>query len=419
MLAFAVTTPAVLVLIAGGADYNNAMNMRSKLQSIADSAALAAAKEFTIASATTITVSDRAHAHATSNLKTLSGALVQASASLAPAVVQVNISIDVASYLGAISPLGAVSVNVLAKAGIKAGTATCLLGLDTVLPSTLALDAATIQANGCAVYSDSKSSSGMALSGGGSIAAGMICSAGGASGGASAYAPIAITDCPILKDPLLERLPPGVGPCTATGKIISGGTVTLTPGTYCGGLKITASAIVTLNPGIYIIKDGPLTVESQSKLTGNNAGFYLTGAGALLAIDDTTTISMQAPASGSMAGMLFFEDRAALSGQSHMMGSRNAPELLGTFYFPQNKLVIGYTPTTAGTAVMNCTLVANFPGQCPPKAATVASSSAWTIVIARQVVINAGIKMVLNSNYAGSSIPPPPEVALPVASLLY
>jgi hypothetical protein len=41
---------------------------------------------------------------------------------------------------------------------------------------------------------------------------------------------------------------------------------------------VTNGAKVTLAPGTYVIKDGPLTVRQGSSFTGECVGFYLTGA---------------------------------------------------------------------------------------------------------------------------------------------
>jgi len=41
---------------------------------------------------------------------------------------------------------------------------------------------------------------------------------------------------------------------------------------YCGGLKITNSATVTLAPGIYIVQGGKLTVDRGASLEGEDVG---------------------------------------------------------------------------------------------------------------------------------------------------
>ena len=56
---------------------------------------------------------------------------------------------------------------------------------------------------------------------------------------------------------------------------------TLNPGTYCLGLHIYDSQ-VKLNPGTYIIKDGPLTIGHNSSVVGDGVTFVFTGEDSLL-----------------------------------------------------------------------------------------------------------------------------------------
>ncbi len=415
---FAVAIPVFLAFSGGVIDYSVALKTRSTMQAAADAAALGAARELRMANPNAQIIADVARTLAVANLGSLADAQVQAATDNNFTYVQVQIDKDIPSSFGPLSPFGASHVQVQARARLRAGTATCMLALDSSTSSTLGLDAASLRAPECAVYSNAAVFDGLALTNGGKISARFICSAGGATGSSSGYTPTPRLDCPALKDPFASRAQPAADVCTTTNLIVSGGSRTLTPGVYCGGLKITTGAAVTLSPGVYVLKNGPLVVDKQSSLTADGAGFFLTGANAVLAIDDTTTVNMKAPSSGPLAGMLFFEDRSVPVGQTHLFGSRNAPQLLGTFYLSRNKLVVGYAPTTPGTAIANCNNIPNFQGQCPPLATSLATQSAWTIVVARQVAINGGVNLVLNSNYTGSAVQPPPEVVLPTPALI-
>jgi hypothetical protein len=215
------------------------------------------------------------------------------------------------------------------------------------------------------------------------LSAALICSAGGTAGaGPGSFSPIPQTDCPVMPDPLAGRLAPAVGTCTYNNLIVSGQMTTLYPGTYCGGLTVTDLSTVTMAAGQYIIKDGPLVVTNGATMHGVNAGFYFTGAGALLNLDSLSNISLTAPASGTMAGMLFWEDRFAPSGGVHQIVSNNARTLLGTIYLPVNRLHVA----------------ANAP---------VADHSAYTVVVANQFSLSEGPTLVLNTNYGATNIPVP------------
>src|SRR5205085_3981747 len=86
----------------------------------------------------------------------------------------------------------------------------------------------------------------------------MVGSANLASLGSAAPAP---KTCAALSDPMATWTPPSTSwscdynnfkkTANAASK-----TITLTPGVYCGGLKANGFDTVTLQPGIYFIKDG-------------------------------------------------------------------------------------------------------------------------------------------------------------------
>ncbi len=55
------------------------------------------------------------------------------------------------------------------------------------------------------------------------------------------------------------------------------------------------NAQVTLKPGIYVIKDGPLLVANTATFSGTNVGLYFTGQNSGLLFAQGTTISLSAP----------------------------------------------------------------------------------------------------------------------------
>ncbi|MGI0490012.1 hypothetical protein ACN4EK_31775 [Pantanalinema rosaneae CENA516] len=131
------------------------------------------------------------------------------------------------------------------------------------------------------------------------IRASLICSSGGQFGPLAAYQPPPLLDCPPLRDPLASRAAPAVGACTETGLVVRSRR-TLTPGVYCGGIRIEQGAEVTLDPGLYVIKDGPLAVEDGA-LIGRHTSFFFTGAAAVLAFDRSSTIDLSAMRDGALA----------------------------------------------------------------------------------------------------------------------
>jgi hypothetical protein len=259
-----------------------------------------------------------------------------------------------------------------------------MVGLNPSANQTLLLDNnARLQAPSCALYSNSTQPNGLMAKANATVQAAFICSGGGKSApGPGSFSPAPQTDCPIFPDPLAQRPAPTVGGCTQTNLVVNGGLMTLFPGTYCGGITVTNLAVVVMTPGIYVIKDGPLFVTAGGSLTGAGVGLYFTGTNAVVNFDTDSIISLVAPVTGVMAGLLMFEDRAAPQGETHQILSNNAHVLLGTIYLSRNTFHVA----------------AN---------ASIADQAAYTVVIVNQFTLDQGPTMVLNTNYGGTSVPVP------------
>lgn len=381
-----------LLPLAGGAgmavDYAAIASNRAKLQAAADAGALHAAKELRLAQMAGSNITTIAKTYAQTALadraRMLSNLVIDATLIDNNTGVQVKISAAYQPVVFRFISKGAVNIGAQAV-GRTVGFPICALALDEAAlgAATLYLEAnAKVTAQFCAVQSNSKNPIGITALNSSKLTAGSICSSGGVFGPKANFLPDPVVDCPIVPDPLASRAAPVVGACTYTGQVINGGTMVFTPGVYCGGLKITGGATVTLSPGEYVIKDGPFIVENGSTLKSLNAGVYLTGTNATVNLAGDTTINMTAPVAGPMAGLLFFEDRAAPKYRLHKFTSDNAPNLLGTIYLPQGQIIVD----------------ANKP---------IADQSAFTIIVARRIALMAGPNLVLNSDYNSTNVPVP------------
>jgi hypothetical protein len=178
-------------------------------------------------------------------------------------------------------------------------------------------------------------------------------------------------------------LPPTEGPCKHHDLAYGGANpVTLEPGTFCGGLTLSGTVAATSLPGVYIIKDGSLILEDSASLQGTGVGFYLAGDMAALEFGSATSVSLEAPVDGDMAGLLFFEDRSNKP-VIHKISSADAKDLLGTIYLPKSTLEVA--------AVAN-----------------VGEESAYTALIVNKLRVFEGPNVVLNSDYDATDVPVPP-----------
>lgn len=154
--------------------------------------------------------------------------------------------------------------------------------------------------------------------------------------------------CSKGEDPL--NLPPPASaddPCTYDEQVEVKGTMTLSPGVYCGGIKVN-EGIANFESGIYVLRGGGLEINGGSA-TGEGVSFYNTEGGGNdfkpFVINSTgTTVNFTAPGEGEpMAGVLFFMDKNISPGAFQMpniIDSKVDPVLNGIFYLPTGFLKI-------------------------------------------------------------------------------
>jgi len=274
--------------------------------------------------------------------------------------------------------LGLANAQVVAESvgGKQSGT-NCVYALNPAKDGAITVSGGTsnVQAN-CGVVDDSSTSHAFNISGGATFSATSVGVVGGVadtSGADLCGSNCTVTNAPnkpitgaaYEADPLRSIAQPSSGgACTYSGLgTLTGGTpapaVTppitgngtagspfiLSPGTYCDGVKLS-SAYATFNSGTYIMKgisgsNQSLNISGTSNVTGTNVTFFLTATSGsnyrTIAVSGGSTTNFTAPASGSLAGMLFFQDRTLTgvnnNGQESFTGGSNLT-LQGALYFP-------------------------------------------------------------------------------------
>jgi len=368
-------------------DYMSLSNQRSSLQGLADRAALAAAQELIVFSGTDARVTAVAESFVNANYH----GKAETNAAIVEAGKSVKVTVSAAPqafFPTAFSKIE--SIKAEATAEVSGGGYVCMVGLDASAVATLnMMNRARLSAPGCAIYSNSTSPKSLWLHDTARVSADLICVAGGVQGpdyGFTQSQPM--DDCPALEDPLRDRPKPAVGNlshCDHTNLMVRlSQTVTLDPGVYCGGIDINGGK-VTLRPGTYTMKNGALAVRAGGSLDGDNAGFFLTGRFSTIMFARDSHISLAAPKTGDMSGLLFFEDRDTDFATYHQITSNDARNLVGTMYFPKSKLLIDATNP-------------------------VADRSDYTVIIAREFELRDGPELILNTNYEGSAVPVPEGV---------
>jgi hypothetical protein len=380
---FALIAPVLLLAVGSAVDYSVGSSQKSTLQNAADAGALAGAKELTLGGINGAYATDIAKLVTRNNLVNPDSVTVAATLTGDKSGIEINLSQKAEGFFSNLMS-GPTDIQVRAIAtSASAAQKVCVVGLDEDDNGTVKLDTnARLTAKECAVFSNSKDKGGLKAESNSLLTAQLICTAGGKIGGTGNFSPMPLTDCPVIKDPLASRPAPAVGPCKFLNWVVKDVVRVLTPGTYCGGLRIDGNAKVMVLPGIYVIKDGPLIVDSNAQLEGEYVGFYFTGKNSFFRFTSNARVTLGAPKDGVMAGILFFGDRASDENIKYEITSNFTRKLLGTIYFPRNRFVID----------------ANQP---------VADQSAYTAIVVRRLELSAGPNLVINSSYDATDVPVP------------
>lgn len=164
---------------------------------------------------------------------------------------------------------------------------------------------------------------------------------------------------------------------------------TFQPGVYCGGMTIgdTDGSTFHFAPGVYILAGGGMTVNSDANVDGTSVTFYNTnstgwGCGgnsnfAPVTFAGQGQANLSAPTSGSLVGMLFFQDRSVTDNRVNKIVGSSASTFDGALYFKKSPL------TFAGNSAAN----------------------GYTVIVADQISING--TTTLRNNYSSLATPNP------------
>lgn len=100
-------------------------------------------------------------------------------------------------------------------------------------------------------------------------------------------------------DPLAYLAPPAIGGCNFKNLVVNSAARTiLSPATYCGGITVANAnrGDIFFNPGLYILDGGGLVVPAgnPTNLSGNGVTFYITGGGSAQ-LNGTGNVTLTAP----------------------------------------------------------------------------------------------------------------------------
>ena len=356
-----------MVGLAGAAiDYQRASSARTAMQATLDSTALMIAKDAQIIPLAQVT-------SVASNLfnGTFSRPDVQS--------LQVSATIGnganggttvTASATGSVpttfmNVLGRSSMNVTVRANVMNSNdgLGCVLSLNrSASGAATGQGSTTTRLNGCSLYDNSSSDTALTVGGSATVQADFIGVVGGvgSSTGITATNGIRTRISPVA-DPYADVAAPTFSGCDQhnyTAKTVE----VINPGVYCGGIGVNANAVLTLNPGLYIIDGGNFTVNGGGTVTGVGVTLYFTSSSGrdwpTVTINGNANVNLTPMTYGATRGMVVFADRNMPQGTSYKFNGGVNQYFAGAIYVPTGAVQFagGANTTTTCTQVIGDTV---------------------------------------------------------------
>lgn len=352
----AVSLAVLIGMVALGTEITFVMLKHRQMQSVADSAALGSATALGTGYPTDYTLEALAIAASAGFVNGVDGAKVTvvyppAIGNYAGNTAAIQVTVSQPQTLGMVSLFrsGLFEVAASSVALVGGSGAYCVLQLVSSSMTGVSIsNGATVNLGQCGLAVDAKGSSALSVTGAATLTALSVSVSGGttvSNGGVINATKGVKTNQAAVADPYSGVAEPSFSGCNYNNKVIgySSSRQYLTPGVYCNGLAMGNGAIVTMNPGLYVIDRGTFDIGGATNLTATGVTIFLTSktgsSYAKVALGGGATMTMSAPTSGATAGILFFGDRdGPLSNSQDFVGGVS-PTLAGAIYFPSQTVV--------------------------------------------------------------------------------
>jgi Flp pilus assembly protein TadG len=363
----ALLLPLIIGFAGVGVDISSWMMTKRRLQSAADAAALAGAWEKTNGG-TESAVQAAALKEAINNGydPALSGTLTTTiSTTNGVATVKTDIKQKVNVWFSSIFIDKNVYAVTSASAMTVSGGGYCALALDTTASSAISAGGSvSINSPNCGLAANSSSASSVTVGGSSTVKVGAVNLVGSFAPNAGfTYTSMHTHAAPII-DPYTDLTPPATS-CSSSSMshpTSYNSSATLSPGTFCGGIRINgAHTDIIMNPGVYVMDGGDFLMNGGA-LTGTGVTIILTNSGGstygsygAVNISGGGDILLKAPTTGTYAGVAIYQDRKAPSGINNKVTGTAGLEIDGVIYTPSNQLTFGGNSRVSSGSVALCT----------------------------------------------------------------
>jgi Flp pilus assembly protein TadG len=207
---------------------------------------------------------------------------------------------------------------------------------------------------GASVIVDSNSATAITANGNATVSASSILVTGGYSG--TGYSPSPTTGVQATPDPLAYLPMPDPVALGLTSQTYKGGSATLNPGIYTGGISISGQTALTLNPGIYYMKGGGFSTSGQASLTGHGVLIYSDGGA--ISLTGNGNLDLSPITTGIYQGITIMMNRTSTA-QVKIAGNGSLKSVTGTVYAPGSPLQIAGNGTLTSAQLIADTVKTN------------------------------------------------------------
>ena len=281
-----------------------------------------------------------------------------------PQAIEVIVSQPQERLLSALFGSGPVPITARAVALPNSGTG-CVLALNSNANSAVSVGGGNqLDLVKCNLYSNSKASPSLDVSGSAAVSANQVGVVGDISGESNITAPNGKrTHIRPIADPYADVYPPAKPSCSNKKIIVNanGKTETLDPGCYSGSITVNAGASLNLSPGIYYLDGTNISVAGNATITGTGVTLVFTGSGSewgTASIGSNANVTLTAPSSGPTQGIVFYGDRKMPVGTDFNLTGGGTQNFGGAIYLPKAKLKFsgGNGTTTSCTKIIADTI---------------------------------------------------------------
>jgi Flp pilus assembly protein TadG len=377
-LTTALMAPTLALVVMLGVEVSSLAAEREQMQRAADTAALAVARDQTVAGRSGHDVQGFVRQVALAQLGdyTRRATVTFTAQSEVGGRIRVDGVATRQSFFGNRLPSGGFRVQVRSIAEASSQVPICVVTLAPTGSNRFQMTtSARISATGCLVHSNRD----IDLLDTAHLQADVIQAAGAANGAGFGVTPN--TGALRLRNPFSNLPMPSTTSCATTvgTHTFSSGVNTLPAGLHCDHIIVQGSARLQLGPGDHVFR-GRLRVRQTATLTGEDVALIFMHPGSNVEFINTATVELSGRRSGVYAGFVMLVGHGLARGIQ--IASPNVNRILGTVYTSH-----GWVQVTSSGEV--------------------AEDSDWSVIVANRLLLSGSPNLVINTRYAGSPVPVP------------